>query len=506
MTSSADRRRRPAGVWVARLAAIATLGLGGCQSFAEGGAASPAPALSMGAFSDAALLTDGTLVAAGHTGVDGSRNIAVVGFDDVGRPRWLAEEAIEPTVDARAEAVEVDAAGRVVVIGNVLAVDGSRGLVMAFGADGERLWETEPWLDGSAELYGLALAGGDAFVTGFARRTAADPDLPPEQGVLVARIDTASGVVVWKDVAQLTVDPLHMSAGLSVAFDGTGVVGVAGVVGFPDSSVAWFVAEWSADGAPRWEQLRDGGSRLGGGSLETGQIDVAREVAFDPSGDLYVVGDLSAPDARGTDLSLVKLAADGAERWTFRRDEVVPAGLPSFDEGHALAIGPDGPCVAGGLARALGEDVISEGIAASLSLDGAVRWVNALSSPSLAGEEVTDLAVDADGLVVYGGADSNDPAGERLVVEQVGRSGAAVWTSHLGDDEASATAGRVNRILIGGDGDVFAVGFDRERHDVPSEPLAVRLDRATGELSWVYPAGLGARLTTHRGGAALERP
>lgn len=491
-----------------RIAAlVAGLVIGGCQA-SGGGIPDPAALLSTGAFTDAAVLADGRLVAAGHTGLDGARNLAVVGFDGAGTPRWLAEEAIEPTVDARAERVAVDGADRVVVIGNVLEGHASRGVVLAFDADGRRQWETEPWPEGSAELYGLALSGDAAFVTGFARHGADEgaPGEPPHQGVLVARLDTASGAVAWRDVAQLTADPLRMSAGLSIALDGRGTVGVAGVVGFPDSSVAWFVGEWSDDGGARWQQLRDGGASLGGGALETGRIDVAREVTFDAAGDLYVVGDLSAQDRPGTDLALVALDGEGRTRWTFRRDEVIPVGVPSFDEGHALAMGPDGPCVAGGVARVLGDEEISEGLAASLRFDGSLRWVAPLSSPSLAGEEVTDLAVDGDGLVIYGGADSTDPAGEMLVVEEVDADGTPVWTSHLGYDDASTTIGRINRILLGRDGDVFAVGFDREHHDVPSEPLAVRLERATGEPRWEYPAGLGTRLTPHRGVAADRRP
>ena len=507
MTRGQDRPLRRRGAALGRGVVLGVVALVGCGPSPKGASSMPL-ALSTGAFHDAALFADGRLVAAGHTGIDGSRNLAVVGFDDAGSPRWLAEEAIDPAVDARAEAVEVDGAERVVAIGNVLAAHSSRGVVVAFDADGRKLWEVEPWREGSAEVYGLAVAGEDAYVTGFARVGPDEPGAgpPPQQGVLVARIDTASGALQWRDVAQLTLDPLRMSAGLGIALDGQGAVGVAGVVGFPDSSVAWFVGAWSVDGAARWEELRDGGAGIGGGALETGQIDVARELAFDRSGNLYVVGELSSEDRPGTDLSLLALDADGGVRWTFRRDEVIPAGLTSFDEGHALAMGTDGPCVAGGVARALDDDLISEGLAASLDFDGAVRWVEPLSSPSLAGEEVTDLAADDDGAVVYGGADSNGPGGEMLVVEQVDRGGAPIWTSHLGADAGATTAGRVERIVVGREGDVFAVGFDREHHGVPSEPFAVRLERATGETSWVYPPGLGTRLTSHRGGAADVRP
>lgn len=456
--------------------------------------------LPVGELGDAALMSDGRLVTAGHTGVDGSRNLVVLAFDETGVPRWLKQESTDPTTDARAEAVAVDAVDRVVVVGNVLAANGSHGVVYGYDADGGRLWRIEPWPERSSELYALAVDGESAYVTGFARaeERASDQFVPPTQGLLVARIDTRSGALAWRDVALLTPDPLRISAGLSIAAHPSGRVGVAGVIGFPDSSVAWFSGCWAADGERLWQDVRAGDEHPRAPSAESGQIDVAREAAFDEEGNLYVVGDLAGSGVDG-DLTLVKLGVDGREEWLFRRDEVLPDGMQSFDEGDALAVDADGVFLAGGTAQVVDGYVEAEGLTASLDSRGALRWFAPLSSPSLSGEMVSDLAVGPQGSVVYGGSDSVGVALETLVVERVDRGGRPLWTTHLESDRAgSGTEGRVERIRVGVAGEVFAVGYDRSSPEALAEPLALRLDPDTGAAAWTYPPGLAARLTFQR--------
>ncbi len=455
----------------------------------------PAADLALGELEDAALFSDGTVVAAGHTGMDGARNLAVVAFDAFGTPRWLREEAIDPTVDARADAVEVDAGDRVLVAGSILSPTSSRGVVLAYDKSGAPLWQTEPFAQGSAELYALAVQGSAVYVTGYARHADphASPTEPPIQGIAVARLDAASGVVEWQDIAAETPDPLRVSAGLSIAVDASGVVGVGGVAGFPDSRIEWFVGTWTSGGERRWQDVQDGPPGSAAPSAETGQIDVARKVAFDSQGDLYAVGDL-AFEQLGTDLTLLKYAPDGSRSWMFRRDQVLADGTPSFDEGHALAVGADGEWVAGGMAM-LGDGYVeAEGLAANLDPGGAVRWAAQLSDPSLSGEEIDDLVPDPDGPLYYGGSDSDGSIGKHVVIEKVDRDGTPLWTRHLTrEGDSSHDLDRVNRLLLGTSGDLIAVGEDRGGPNVPDEPLAMSLDRVTGDLLWAYPPGLTAR-------------
>lgn len=150
---------------------------------------------------------------------------------------------------------------------------------------------------------------------------------------------------------------------------------------------------------------------LGGGAFEH-----ARDVAYDPAGNLYVVGGTASPEFPHTlggpvgnvDVFVAKYDPTGVLVWAHR------FGSPNYDRAYAVEVAPDGTVVLagrGGMGMATTAGVVQpafagdmdlnnaygtqDGFIAALDPDGAVVWLTYFGGPGR--DFIRDIAIDGDG-------------------------------------------------------------------------------------------------------------
>ncbi len=468
---------------------VVVLTAAGCGS--DDHARAARPVTEVGGFHDAARLGDGSLVAAGFTGLDADQRSLVVLLDAEGVPRFVSRFGAVTAGDGEERRGDVNAV--VTTADDIIVAAGrardanevGRGVVAAFAPSGERLWQTVIQQGVAHELVALAVDGDAAYVAGSTAVAAEGDDGAYDRGILVARLDVRSGAVAWLDVAAIGSDPLETTTALSVDVSGDGRVAVAGAAASASSSVDWFVGEWMADGTPSWSELADGTGELGAAGV--GDFDVARKARFEPSGDLYVVGD-TMENGEGSNIQVVRYASDGSRRWTRRSGSEPAATLASLDRGTALAVADDSVWIGGTIERTADDTVIPEALIQRFDGTGTLLASVEIHGTSQSGEDIADLAVAADGESLVAGSLSSRGLGKDLVVHRTDSTGAPLWTAAVertGDD--SLDGDHAARVLVATDDTVYTVGSLALPDGTPGW-AAVALD-ADGHLRWSYPAG-----------------
>jgi cysteine-rich repeat protein len=408
--------------------------------------------------SDVTTLADGTVVAAGRIGADGTPDDGIVVALDpaTGEERWrhldtgtdLTANDIyrrvlpgpDDTVIAAARVTDLDTGTDALIVrlaaddgallweslrdggegltddvqdvavldsGDVVAVGrlesgidfGSMAVWRLDAATGAVLWTTR--LDVPTGVgRRIAVAGDAAYVIGDTDATGIDDD------VVIARLALADGAVAWTTTvggdAGTNDDPI------GVAVAGDQVTVLADVVQTATGPDGLVLALGASDGAERWRTLLDGAAT---GSADA---DAFSAVALAPNGDAIVTGSVTNPDT-GNDLLVARLAAaDGAVLWRTERD----GGNDAGDEGRGIAVATLGTADGAFVTGRLREPGVGGEIAA-LRLDaatGAVRWQRAIEGGADRNDVGLAIALDTQGNVVIGARTRQDNAGDEFTV------------------------------------------------------------------------------------------
>lgn len=206
------------------------------------------------------------------------------------------------------------------------------------------------------------------------------------------------GVLQWS--RSLSDASATRSEALSVAAaaDGSVVAGGHQVEGEDNQHLT--VAKWSADGELQWVKQFD---------RSTTSPEQARLVAFDPAGDVVVVGS-SFTDETVWDVAIYKLrAADGEVIWSKHIDGTER----SYDMPHALAVDAEGDLFIGGEIGNATESACA--VMKVRGSDGERLWTGSLDRPNAfgGGEHVASIALTSNGDVAacgtaYGGETNSD--------------------------------------------------------------------------------------------------
>ncbi|MFN8641983.1 MAG: FG-GAP-like repeat-containing protein [Candidatus Binatia bacterium] len=231
-------------------------------------------------------------------------------------------------------------------------------------------------------------------------------------------------------------------------------------------------------------------------------------VAVDPSGDLYVAGDIGG----GADFIVQRLAPDGSERWQYLLQR------PGVEIAHGLALSRDGQqLVAVGETPGSGKDAIVIALSAA---DGKERWRYAPSQPGeqtayavatdaagnlyVAGESATDWAVFSltpDGQPRWSERDGAgaalgiavDPQGNPVVVggtrllwrvqKRDATSGAVLWTQTVAPQEAHTDAALATAVAVDAAGNATVAGVWTGH---TGRTLRVERRDPSGAVLWAY--------------------
>ncbi len=375
-------------------------------------------------------------------------------------------------VDLRANAVAVDAAGNVVVVGSIMGTADfdpgpatfnltSRGnrdaFVARYSPAGALLWaETFPGLAASSVAQGTAVAvdsAGNIEVAGsFSGAVNYDPgpgstvlNAPSRTDAFVVKLD-GSGRLLWAVASSGTTN--DVDAANAVVPDGSGGVYLGG--SYADSATFGattltasglseaFVARVDATGHFAWARSTSGG---GASSAEV------RGIAVDPSGRVVLAGDYAGTvrfDAAGTtaltsaggrDVAVWVVDASGSLAWARG------FGGPDFDQADAVAVDASGDIYATGAFTGTVDfnpggtpDLLSAGggtdvFVLKVAPGGTTTWAGSFAG-SGASSRGEGIGVDATGRVAvagwFGGRVNFDPAGGPASLASAGAEDAFV--------------------------------------------------------------------------------
>lgn len=347
-------------------------------------------------------------------------------------------------------AIALDASGSVFVTGT----SGGEMVTAKYRANGVPAWEQRLRESGSDAGQAIVVdAAGDARVLAVARGATTD--------LRVIRHRGSDGAIAW----QRTLDSRRDDAAAGLALDAGGNVAVLATTRNERADEDFWIVKLDAAGAIAWETRFD-----------SGNVDVAGGIAFDPAGNVLATG-MSDAGAAGNVMRTIKLAASsGAPVWERRLGGEVSGGT-------AVRAGPQGQVVVGGyLSRAGGQEIATVRYAA----DGALAW-QALSAGPGALEFARAVAVDAAGhVLVTGASHGGDGAAEMRTVKYSGADGTELWSaSHRGSAPGRDDAGHAVIALADG---AYAVGLSTEAGRPPSLRV-VRYRDAPAAQQTAFPPG-----------------
>jgi hypothetical protein len=205
-----------------------------------------------------------------------------------------------------------------------------------------------------------------------------------------------------------------------------------------------FVRKYSPAGKARWTR-----------QFGTGIADVARDVAVDRSGDVYVAGEIGRVDEGSSDGFVRRMSPAGRTRWTHR------IRTPEFEEAVGVTIdGAGNAYAAGHTLGSLGGPNLGglDVFLRKVSPKGKTRWTRQIGSDTW--EMADAVGVDRKGnAIVLGqtqGVIGDSKLGPQdLFLRKVSPKGAVVWTRQVGSTQSESAGGlaidRAGNAYVAGD-------------------------------------------------------
>ena len=379
----------------------------------------------------------GNVIVTGRSDSGLNEDYATVKYDLDGNLLWVSRYAGPGNGQDRAVGVAIDE------IGNVYVGGWSYGGISSYydyttvkyDPEGEFQWEARYAGPGDAyeELVALALdAGGNIVVTGRS-----DGGVNSANDRITVKYDS-EGAQQWAARYITPGDGEDYAAALEV--DASGEVAVTGWSYLESSSHDYVTIRYDELGRELWEARYNG---PGNG------VDLAFAVGQDGSGRVAVTGK-SQGTATGADYATIQYDAQGAERWVTRYDG--PGS--GDDEAAALAIDGAGNIYVTG--SSMGNGTSLDYATLLYDSEGDSQWVARYEGGTSQADRAYALALGGDGNVYITGTSYGDSTQDFATIAYDGE-GNELWVARYdgpdgGEDQALALA-------VDGEGNVLVAGW-----------------------------------------------
>jgi hypothetical protein len=385
-----------------------------------------------------AVAVDGSgnvFVTGASLGSDGLYDYATVAYSSLGQPLWTNRYSFGTSKDDLAYAMAVDGSGNVFVTGASLGSDVYYDYTtVAYSGAGQPLWTNRySFATAKADIaQAMAVDGsGNVFVTGYSTGGDGYKDY-----ATVAY--SGAGQPLWTNRYSFATNQDDYANAMAV--DGSGNVFVTGYSTGNDGYYDYATVAYSGAGQPLWTNRY---------SFTTNKTDVARAVAADGSGKVFVTGH-SLGSGGFSDYATVAYSGAGQPLWTNRYS----FGANQSDDAHAVAVDGSGNVFVTG--SSVSGDGSYDFATVAYSGAGQPLWTNRYSNLVNNSDGANAVAVDASGNAFVTGLSVGSDGYKDYATVAYSGAGQSLWTNHYSfganqDDEARAVA-------VDGSGNVFLTG------------------------------------------------
>ena len=251
----------------------------------------------------------------------------------------------------------------------------------------------------------------------------------------------------------------------AMALDETGYIYVAGYTDSGATSTDYLTIKYDcSDGSQMWARTYD--------NAVVSQSDEAYAIAIDGSGNVYVTG-ASDGDSTSSDYATVKYTSAGVEQWIQRYD----GGASEFDRARAMAVDSGGNVYITGHTQ--GNDGKDNCTTVKYDTTGNEQWVRVYDGGTAKHHLGRGIAMYGDGSIYvagYGGGADNK---SDCIVIKYSSTGTEQWSARYDGDTGGNHYGDV--LTVDGNGNVYVAGSG-EGIGEDSDYIAVKYDASGNEL------------------------
>ena len=371
---------------------------------------------------------------------------------------WITHYGQQPQF-AFANAVAVDDTGNVYVTGSIFAPNGLPDYAtVKYSSSGDMLWERLYNGPGDSwdAAHDLALdASGNVYVTGVS-------DGPNFFDYVTIKY-SPSGTEEW--IARYN-DPANSEdCATALAVDGSSNVYVTGWSGGSGTFYDYATVKYSPSGTEEWVARYNGPGNT---------KDIARDVAVDGSGNVYVTGDSGEGSINLSDYVTVKYNPSGVEQWAARYDNL-------YDYATALGVDGSGNVYVTGYSYALG--TFYDYLTIKYDANGAQRWVDRYHG-GVGDDFAYALAVDAAGNVYVTGESVGAGTGADYATVKYSTRGRRHWAARYDSPHPGVAADRANAIVVDASGNVYVTGESDDPGGTETDFATVKYSKSGAE-QWI---------------------
>lgn len=360
----------------------------------------------------------GFIYVTGTTENSGTNNDwTTIKYSPDGDTVWVRNFASSGAYNERASCIAVGPSGNVYLTGYTMSSGAGDYLTIKYRLNGDTAWTRR--YNGTGNGYDFAhwIAVDEqenVYVTGYSRGASYQDD------IATVKYDS-SGNQIW--VARFNGPGNYNDKGHKVIADNNGYVYVTGYVN-PNTSGTLYdyvtIKYNATTGDTVWARYYNG---------PADSADIARDIAFDSQGNVYVTGSSRYPGT-SSDIITIKYASNGTQQWIARYDN---PDTSLADAGYGIKLDNAGNVYVAGQSQGLGTG--SDIVLIKYNVDGAEQWVTRFDGPTSGYDTPSDevggkcMAMDSAANIYIGGTTRNITTYNDYVTIMYDSSGVLKWSA-----------------------------------------------------------------------------
>ncbi len=395
-------------------------------------------------------------------------DFATIKYDAAGEEKWVARHAGLVNSYAEVAGLAVSSEGNVYVAGWSLesSIHLTNYITIKYDSAGQELWSKDYTGPGRSDNYASALAldnKENVYVTGSSGEPGSNDDYA------TIKYDS-TGALQWDALYNGTGNDDDKAWALAVDIEGNVYVTGQSISDGINHDDDYATVKYDGAGAAQWVMRYNGPANAG---------DVAKTIAVDPAQNIIVAG-YSHGVTTSFDFAILKYSSQGIQNWATRFHVPADRFGGKNDFVTALALDPSGQAYATGYSRGYGIEPDEDYSTIALDQSGAIRWFARFNGVGNTKEEITDMAVDANGNVYLTGWSLASETSRDYLTVKYNSLGELQWA--VRHNEGPDSFDEANALAVDPAGNVYVTG---STYQLSESACATIKYNAAGEPQWI---------------------